>query len=161
MCRNLRDVPFPCHSHFEVRLCLQNTIKSTKFFHITCKSLSAKQNIILTLTTKMTIFSSSRSIEYTASFFFSYKKRLNRVKEKGSAIAIKFQLFSQLRINNTTASIKPTQKYNPTEERTEKQPCQQYLLTVKKWNMCIPMNQLSFVQTHAFKRWQSISLIPL
>lgn len=42
MCRNLTNASFQCLSHFEVRLSLQNTIKSTKYFHTMCKSLSAK-----------------------------------------------------------------------------------------------------------------------
>lgn len=72
---------FQCHSHFEVRLSLQYTIKSIKFLHITCKSPSVKQKIFLPLKNKEKGFSSFRfvfyfwgnsrpgSTEYTASFF--------------------------------------------------------------------------------------------
>lgn len=115
VCGKPLPASFQCHSRFKIRLSLQNTIKSTKFLHITCKSLSVKQNIFLPLKNKddnFFLFSSFKfgyfffrqvhvQVYRIYSFFLSFKKRLDRVKGRGSSMATKFHPLSQLRITNS------------------------------------------------------------
>lgn len=97
--KNVWESLLPNHSHVEARHSLQYTMRSIKFLHITCKPLPVKQKIFLPLKNKekkfflllVLFFLFLRQFQAWVyriqRFFFSFKKRLDRVKGRGSSMA--------------------------------------------------------------------------